>query len=261
MNKTIKIGSYIIAALLISIGILYAQRKPRRAKEDINHRYLEMAKTYMESMPSMSYDYNYNLYHEGTVVDTIKGRLYKIGSNNYVDSNNYYAKVLFDDFYVLYNHKQKTAQYLNIPELEQRLGISRSEMFGEIFQLPDSSFYEIGTVTTAKTDAGMIDFTYALNDTSLQVRNIRFVIDEKGKKINEITMSFNLAQYRTIYGVDTSSGTPLVDQQESILRITNIHPYTTDATNPALKGLYFDPKTNTELVLNGKFKAYKLSKL
>ncbi|MNS43004.1 hypothetical protein D3C72_753980 [compost metagenome] len=259
MKKILKVVAYIAPVLLISIGLVYAQMGSGKPKKDINHRYLEMAKEYMAKMPSLSYDYTYNLYNNETVADNISGRLYKIGQD-YVDSNNYYSKVLFGDFYVLYNHQKKTAQYLNIPKLEQQLGMSRSEMFTELFNLPDSSFYQIGKVTAVKSSAGIVDLTYVLNDTSGQIQKIKFSIDEQNKKLAAIELNFRMDQYSTIDYIDTATGAPVMHYQESVLSISNIRPYTVSEGDTSLQSMYFKAGS-AAVMLEGKFKSYKLSKL
>lgn len=259
MKKILKIVAYIAPVLLISIGLVYAQMGTVKPGKDINHRYLEMAKEYMAQMPSMSYDYTYKLYNNGTVADNITGRLYKIGQD-YVDSNNYYSKVLFGDFYVLYNHQQKTAQYLNVPQLEQQVGMSRSEMFTELFNLPDSSFYQIGKVAAVKTNAGIVDLTYTLNDTSAQIQKIKFSIDEQNKKLTAIELHLRMDQYSTVDHIDTVTGNPVMHYQESVLSMSNICPYTVSEGDASLQSMYF--KTGSAVItLEGKFKSYKLSKL
>lgn len=259
MKKILKIAAYIAPVLLISIGLVYAQMGSAKSRRDINHRYLDMAREYMAQIPSLSYDYTYKLYNNGAVSDNITGRLYKIGQD-YVDSNNYYSKVLFGDFYVLYNHQQKTAQYLNVPKLEQQLGMSRSEMFTELFNLPDSSFYEIGKVVAVKSDAGIVDLTYTLNDTTAQIQKIKFSIDEQNKTLTAIELHFRMDQYSTVDHIDTATGNPVMHYQESVLSMSNIRPYTVSEGDTYLQSMYFKAGA-AAITLEGKFKSYKLSKL
>ena len=256
MKKIIRISIYSLLAAVATLAVVYAQyKKPGSRPGNIHDKYLYMAKAYLTATPGMKYNYSYRLFHNGAAVDSMIGRLEK-WQQDYVDSNNYYSKILSGLFFVSLNHKEKQAQYMSIADLESKMGVSREQMFSEVISIPDSSFFTAGDLSVTKRTDDLITLTYVLKDTAAQMKQMVMVLNEKQQSVEEITMQFRI--FDNDGGMERE---PTQDRSRfSVLKIKHLQPINNaDGATLFAKGYYTVQDNN--IVLSQGYKGYKLSRL